>query len=58
MGGAGRIAQLKVGQLLRGLVMSSPEMIHTIVLLRATNVIMTMIYTHGYTTVIKRDGGD
>lgn len=47
-----------MGQLLRGLVMSSPEMIHTIVLLRATNVIMTMIYTHGYTTVIKRDGGD
>lgn len=58
MGGAGRVEHIKVRQLIRSLVMSSSEMIHTRLLFRATNVITTATYTDDYATVIKRDGGD
>lgn len=52
MGGARRVEPIKGGQLISRLVMSRPEMIHTRLLFRATNVITTTTYTDNYATVI------
>lgn len=43
VGGAGRITQVKVGRLIRSLIMSSQEMIHTIFLFIATNAIRVTV---------------
>lgn len=52
------VAQTKVDQLIRSLFMSSQEVIHTIFIFRATNVITRMIYIYHDTIEIERDRDD